>query len=416
MWWRNSAGTASAAADRTGPDGHPPAVSAALRALATGGGALETGRTMRWSTAAAVTAVTALSAGAAALAAGRYVSDLALRPPDDGPPGTAPLTVHSTAAGRITVSRTTASSRPGCYALTGPGRHAVVGEVLATSADSVTRRLERVDGDRLTAGTTVRLTPQVYRGDPRTAHGLDFEEVRIPSDLGPLPGWFLPGLRTTWVITVHGLGATREQPLAVLPQLRAFALPVLDIAYRNDPGAPRAPDRLCHFGETEWRDLDAAIRFAVRRGADQLVLHGWSTGATMALYAAQRSPLRGAVRGLVLDSPVLDWRTSLRRQVAGHRVPGPLLPLGVRAVEGRTGLRGDGWTEAARPEALTVPTLILHGPDDSVAPWGPSRELARNRPDLVILHTVREADHAAMWNADPAGYGEALRRFLTPLV
>ncbi|POX42340.1 alpha/beta hydrolase, partial [Streptomyces sp. Ru71] len=37
-------------------------------------------------------------------------------------------------------------------------------------------------------------------------------------------------------------------------------------------------------------------------------------------------------------------------------------------------------------------------------------------PDLVALHTVAHAPHAAMWNADPEGYEEALRRFLTPLM
>jgi uncharacterized protein len=371
---------------------------------------------MRWGTAAAVTAVTAVTAGAAALVAGRYVSGLALKRPAAGPPGTAELTVHATAAGQITVSRTPVSARPGRYGLTAPGSHAVVGDVLATTADSVTRRLERVDGAGFAPGTRVLLTPQVHHGDPRTALGIDFEDVDVPGDLGPMPAWFVPGLRTTWVITVHGLGATREQPLAVLPELLRFSVPVLDVSYRNDPGAPPAPDRLGHLGETEWHDLDAAIRFAVREGADQVVLHGWSTGATMALYAAARSPLREAIRGIVLDSPVLDWRTSVRRQAQDHGVPAPLLPLGVRAAEGRAGLRGDGPLDPARPGALTVPTLILHGPDDSIAPWEPSRELARIRPDLVTLHTVPDAGHAAMWNADPAGYGEALRRFLTPLV
>lgn len=63
-----------------------------------------------------------------------------------------------------------------------------------------------------------------------------------------------------------------------------------------------------------------------------------------------------------------------------------------------------------------MPALIVHGPDDAVAPWGLSRRLAARRPDLVTLHTVAGAPHGAMWNADPAAYEEALRRFLTPLM
>jgi pimeloyl-ACP methyl ester carboxylesterase len=86
------------------------------------------------------------------------------------------------------------------------------------------------------------------------------------------------------------------------------------------------------------------------------------------------------------------------------------------AAQGRTGAHGDRLAEAGDPRSLTVPTLIYHGPDDTLAPWRGSRQLAARRPDLVTLHTVARAPHAAMWNADPKGYEEVLRRFLTPLM
>lgn len=371
---------------------------------------------MRWGTAAAAAAATVVGTGAAALAAGRYVSGLALRPSSSAPVGSERLTVHGSAAGQVTVSRTTASARDGRYALTADGCHAAVGEVLAVAPDSVTRRLERVDRGALTPGASVDLSPQVYSGDPKAAHGLDFTDVSVPGELGPLPAWYVPGVRDTWVITAHGLGATREQCLAALPVLNGLGLPVLDISYRNDPDAPRSADRLCHLGDTEWRDLDAAMRFAVRGGAKGLVLYGWSVGATMALHAAHRSTMRGRVRGLVLDSPVLDWRASLRLRARKHGVPGVLLPLGVRSAEGRTGLHSGRLEQSAHPGTLSVPVFLAHGPDDTIAPWDASRELAERRADLVVLHTVPHAEHAAMWNADPDGYDEALRRFLTPLL
>ncbi|CAM5648625.1 hypothetical protein SCYAM73S_00897 [Streptomyces cyaneofuscatus] len=112
------------------------------------------------------------------------------------------------------------------------------------------------------------------------------------------------------MIAVHGLGTTRELAMNVMEFLHRSHVPVLALAYRGDLGAPRPPDGLNHFGETEWRDLDAAIRYAVRYGARQVVLHGWSTGATMALRAAAHSGLRDRVSGLVLDSPALSWETT----------------------------------------------------------------------------------------------------------
>ncbi|MFD3871825.1 alpha/beta hydrolase [Streptomyces sp. NPDC058623] len=376
---------------------------------------------MRTATAtAAAVATTLIGAGAAAVAAGRYAADAALRPEPGRPlPGGPRLSVHSTSEGRVTLTRSLASLLPGTWGLSAPGVHAVVGPVLPDvphEPDVVVRGLLAVTHGRLAPRARVTLTPQVHLGNPRTALGLDHADVDVPGELGALPAWFVPAARDTWVITVHGLGAGREHPMVVMPFLHRHHLPVLDLAHRGDLGAPAAPDGLGHLGESEWRDLDAAIRYALRYGARRVVLHGWSTGATMALHAVERSALADRISGLVLDSPVLDWRTTLRALAAARGTPGPLLPLAVRAAEGRAGLRADRRPPGADPAALRVPVLILHGPDDTLAPWEPSRRLAAARPDLVTLHTVRGAPHGAMWNVDPAGYEEALRRFLTPLI
>ncbi|MFD4243059.1 alpha/beta hydrolase family protein [Streptomyces sp. NPDC058525] len=370
-------------------------------------------------TAAAVT-TTLLGAGVAAVAAGRYAAGAALRPEPGHPlPGSPRLSVHSAGEGRVVLTRSLGSLRPGTYGLDAPGVHAVVGPVLPDAEhdpDTVVRRLLGVTHGSLDPGTRVTLTPQVHLGNPRTALGLEHADVDIPGELGALPAWFVPGARDTWVITVHGLGSGREHPMVVMPFLHRHRLPVLDLAYRGDLGAPASPDGLGHLGESEWRDLDAAIRYALRYGARRVILHGWSTGAAMALRAAERSALAARISGLVLDSPVLDWHATLRGLAAARHTPGPVLPLAVRAAESRAGLRADHRPPLADPGALRVPVLVFHGPDDTLAPWGPSLRLAAARPDLVTLHTVREAGHGAMWNADPAGYEEALRRFLTPLM
>jgi len=370
--------------------------------------------------AAAAAATTAIAVGAAGVVAGRFASDAALKAPPGGPLPTEPrLTVHALAAGQVTLTRDLASLRPGTYGLTGDGSHAVVGSVLNTaphSADTVVRRLERVTRGTLAPGDKAWLTPNLYVGDPRTALGFDHSDIDVPGELGPLPAWLVPGARDAWVITVHGLGATREHPMNVMEFLTRHHFPVLDLAYRGDLGAPCAPDGLNRLGETEWRDVDAAVRYAVRHGAERVVLHGWSTGATMALRTATHSALRDRICGLILDSPVLCWETTLRALASARRTPGVLLPLAVRAAQGRTGLHGDRTQAAADADNLRMPVLIFHGPDDTIAPWEPSRRLAQQRADLVTLNTVPNAPHGAMWNPDPEAYEEALRRFLTPLM
>jgi pimeloyl-ACP methyl ester carboxylesterase len=366
------------------------------------------------------TAAAALGAAAVAVAAGRHASARALRP---GPHGLDAdrLTVHDAAPGEVRLTRTLDSLRPGVWGLTGPGLHATVGDVLSTTPDSVTRAVTRIAYGTLRPGDRdVRLTPQAYAGTPASAHGLDYRDVLVPGGPGApgdLPAWHLDGPRDLWVITVHGLGTTREHPLVVLPLLHRLGVRVLDLAYRNDPGAPATRDGVSHLGADEWHDLHAAMEWAVRvGGARRLVLYGWSTGATMALRAAAHSPLAGRVTGLVLDSPVLDWRSTLRAAAAARGAPAPVLPLAVRAAEARFGAAAaDSPHRPARPRPA-VPTFVAHGPDDTIASWHATRRLVDAVPALATLHTVPEAPHAAMWNPDPAAYEEHLRRFLTPLL
>ncbi|MFC7930593.1 alpha/beta hydrolase [Streptomyces cinereoruber] len=375
---------------------------------------------MRPATATAAAVTTLLGAGAAAVAAGRYASDLALKASSVRPlPGDPRLTVHATGPDRITLTRSLASLRPGTYGMEGHGLHAVLGPVLARAphtADTVVRRLERIELGAPGPGARVRLTPALHRGTPTSALGLDHEDVEIPGELGPLPAWLVPAPRTTWVIALHGLGTTREHPLNVVPFYHRHRIPVLVPAYRGDEGAPPSPDGLTHLGDSEWRDVDAALRYAVRRGARKVVLHGWGPGASMALRAAAASGVRDRIGGLVLDSPVLDWEVTLRNLASARHVPGFLVPLAVRAAQGRTGPHDDLLRLASAPGALRAPTLLFHGPEDAIAPWEPSVELAARRPDLISLQTVRDAPHAAMWNPDPTRYEESLRRFLVPLL
>ncbi|WP_327291722.1 alpha/beta hydrolase [Streptomyces sp. NBC_01198] len=371
---------------------------------------------MRLRTAVA-TATAALGAGTAAVVAvGRYGSRFALKPPEAGPVPEGMVTVHAVTKDRVVLTRTTASARRGRYGLAADGVHALVGDVADGTAYSVTRKLLAVPHGSLDAGSAVRLTPQVHYGNPRAALGLDYTEVDVPSELGPLPGWYLPGDRNSWVITVHGFGTTRAHAMNVLPALHHHGFTQLVLGYRGDEEAPPPPDGIGHLGRTEWRDLDAAMRYALQYGAERIVLYGWSTGATMALHAQHLSAVKNRVSGLVLDSPVLDWRATVAAAAESHGLPGTLAPLAVRAAEARTEPSGRRGAAPADPAPPTVPTLIFHGPEDSLAPWGRSRELAAHRPELVVLHTVRGAEHGAMWNVDPAGYEETLRRFLTPLM
>ncbi|MFJ8625350.1 alpha/beta hydrolase family protein [Kitasatospora sp. NPDC093550] len=370
---------------------------------------------MRWGTAAAVAAA-AVGTGAVVLVIGRRASERMVRPPT-AVQESGPVLVKSLGAGRVTFTRGPGSLRPGRWAVEwGDDGHAVVEEVLHSDEQGVTRRLVRADQGTLAPGTEVRFTPRVHLGDPTRALGLAYTDTVVDGELGDLPAWHLEGKRGTWVILVHGPEADRGQTLPVLPVLDRLALPVLAVTYRGDEGAPASPDGYSHFGETEWRDVEAAVRLALDNGASRVILYGWSVGATMVLQTAARSAWSHAVSGLILDSPVLDLPGSARRDAERHGFRGAVAELGVLAAQGRTGVDLADFSRIAEGADLRVPTLLLHSPDDRISPFRSARRLAAARPDVVNLQPFPGGDHATLWNSAPDHYTELLRRWLTPLL
>ncbi|OIV38947.1 hypothetical protein BIV57_03010 [Mangrovactinospora gilvigrisea] len=375
---------------------------------------------MRWGThAVARTAALAgaiTGAGAALLLAGRRVSDLAVRIPGSGGPA---LTVEDAGPGSITLSGAAADA-PGDYALRwGRDGRALVGPPTDILEDgAAVRPVRSVEGDDpLRPGLPVRLSVELHTGDPRSALDLLHRDITVTGETGPLPAWHVLGTRTTWVILAHGLGTTRALALNVLRQIAAFEVPALVVSKRGDPGAPPSPDGLDHLGATEWRDLAAAVRAARARGARRVILYGWSTGATMALRASADPEVRAVLAGLVLDAPILDWRTVLRGRADRRGVPRLLTKLGEWSAEGRAGLpAGPSPSTAPAKAELTVPTLLVQGSADALTGPLATAELAARFPSLATYLPVAGGIHEGAWNAAPERYEETLRRFLTPLV
>ncbi|MEV7781069.1 alpha/beta fold hydrolase [Kitasatospora sp. NPDC088351] len=351
------------------------------------------------------------TAGLLWLAAGRLV-----RPMDD-----TPLNTHivASAPGTVTLPATTDSRYAGTYGLiwqdkgTDQRHHGTLGPVLASDGDTVTRALTA--GTPPTPGAKAKIIVTVWATDPRQAIGLGYQDVTYPGELGPMPAWFLPATGTTWAIQVHGLGAGRAAGLRTMPQLHDLGHPVLDITYRNDPGAPQDSSNTRHFGDTEWRDLDAAVRYARDHGATGVVLLGYSMGGGIVETYLQRAADTSAVRAVILDSPALDYRAALDTIVTGLGLPSPVAALETVIV----GLRADVdfrdvdvLAANRRTGGPKQPVLLFHGTGDTVVPYATSAEFAHDWPDQVRLVTVEGAGHTGSWNADPDAYNAELAAFL----
>lgn len=347
-----------------------------------------------------------------------HFSSFALVP--DHSPYSEEIEIEAAPPAQIVLARSEASERPGYYGLAWQSGHAIVGPIESTGPETVTRKLSGVRG-YLASGMEAGLETSVYAGDPSEARGLPYRSVAVPDPLGPMPAWLIPGALPhgvppaaprTWAIVVHGHNDNRQNGLRIAPTLRRAGLPTLLISYRNDLGAPESPDDLYHLGETEWRDLDAAARYASRHGAGRLVLIGYSMGGALISQFMQRSPLSHRVSGVVLDAPALDWKSIFAFSSEEMGLPGFFaLP-----VEWTIGARIDpDWNSLdalQHTDDFQLPVLLFHGIDDSVVPIEDSDEFAEELGRWVTYYRVPDADHTQEWNVDPPLYERRLRHFL----
>lgn len=325
--------------------------------------------------------------------------------------------VVATGPASVTLTADPDTVRPGRFGIAWRGGHAEVGELLARDGSVVERRLERVHAGSLVPGK-VQIGHAAV-GDPQSAFGLAFEEVWPESEVGPLPCWVVPPAAgspraSTWALLVHGYGGSRTSALDFIPPVHALGCTVLALGYRNDPGAPRGPGGRYRLGASEWRDLDAAMRYSIEHGASRLLLVGWSMGGAIALQGYLRSSQRLLVAGIVLDCPALDWRAVLGRQAARRHVPSALAALTLRILERRIGMSLDelDWTSRQGAGRLGVPVLCFHGDEDDLVPVETSRAFAAAAPGLVELEVTEGAGHVGSLYVAERDYRARLASFV----
>jgi len=333
----------------------------------------------------------------------------------------------------ITLGRSPDSIVDGRYSFwfSGGAGHARVGGIRSETADTVTRELLAVDFGDLDTARRGRFNGWLYLSPGDL--DVPFEEVTVDTELGPAPAWLVPPGRTAqeppdapdrWVIQVHGRAVVRAEAIRAIGVFRDAGYTSLLISYRNDTEAPPSADARYALGDTEWRDLDAALRFALDRGARSIVLMGWSMGGAIALQALTRSTVAENVAGLVLDSPVIDWVTALDFQARAKGIIRPLRSLVYAMLGNRWGRIFTGQREpidfarldfVTRASELHVPILLLHSDDDAYIPADASHALAAARPDIVTLVAFTGARHTKLWNRDPQRWNAAIAKWLAAL-
>ncbi len=374
----------------------------------------------KWAAAGAIgggAAAALLAAGSSALAL--YFARRVITPASERPQDQEILAViREGNTQQVILAATPDATLEGVYGLffdNGRG-HARIGRIVSYSPAerTVLREVEAVYSGDLSAARRGSWSGTIHP-DPATL-GVQAEDVLIEVDGGTAPAWLVraapvPGVESdVWAIMVHGRGASRQEGLRVLETAGKLGMSSLLISYRNDGLAPSAADGRYGLGSTEWRDVEAAITYALGQGAREVVLFGWSMGGAICLQTADLSRHRQVIRALVLDAPVISWVNVLAHHAELNRIPTSVgrygqVMLGHRLGRRLTGLAAPVNFKAmdwiSRAVELRTPTLILHSVDDEYVPYGPSANLAEKNPEMVTFEPFDTARHTKEWNVDP---------------
>ncbi|MFI6320663.1 prolyl oligopeptidase family serine peptidase [Nonomuraea sp. NPDC050556] len=316
--------------------------------------------------------------------------------------------------GTVTFKETAKTSQPGTYWFEWSGAHTMVGDIVARTPGRVTRKV--VGGAVPSVGSSGYFGA-VPPGDPKVTWDIDFSEIMVKTELGEAPAWYVPGKGDTWVIAVHGQNGRRKAELSVVPVVHRLGLPVLVVSYRNDEGAPASPDGLLHLGDSEWRDLEAAVRTAQGMGARRIVIYGTSMGGVIAGQFLDRSRLAGTVSGVIMDAPPYDFDRVAAWSVQKYHLPGAVGWLSNRVAEWRTGISMDRLNLLSHPPAVRPRMLLIHTDADLQAPVQASRDLAAAGGRLgweIRYEEFKGGDHVEAWNVDRARYDRLVGDFLAP--
>lgn len=318
----------------------------------------------------------------------------------------------------ITLAASDQTRAPGVYrAYYGAhdGISVLIGAIVEEAPDHVVRELAEVKAQRPHAGDSLLWSG--YLIDQPDALPIPVDVVTIPGVDSNEPAWLYEVENASvWAIHVHGIHSDRRAILRAVPHTLREGMTSLVIPYRGD--AEDTSRRPASFGQTEWQDLNAAIAFARARGAERIVLVGWSMGATICLLAAARSEHKQLIERLLLICPALDWIAALKAGAAKAGLPtlfgaAAAFALTTPGLAQLSGLPRRLERRSLRPPLPRgLPVLLIHSTGDRDIPLAASRAFMERYPDDVRLAEFPPCPHGMELNRDPDRFEAEVSAFL----
>lgn len=251
--------------------------------------------------------------------------------------------------------------------------------------------------------------PTAARGpDPRTACGVDFQELRLRRSDGLMLGaWFVPASKPAAVILLHPARGDRRFMLPYLNFIHAAGYPAL-LLDTIGAGSSEGAGSGVGYGWRERDDVLSAASALRALGFERIGALGLSSGAAAALLAG--SPPLAAI---VSDSAFANLGALFR----GMPSLAELNPLFTSTVLWETGLglgRAPDRIAPARAAARLkdCAILVIHGAEDRMVPVADAVAIFKAAPEPKELWIVEQAGHLGAFQREPKAYAQRVTSFL----
>ncbi|MCA0758666.1 alpha/beta fold hydrolase [Paenibacillus sp. N4] len=262
------------------------------------------------------------------------------------------------------------------------------------------------------------------KSNPQEAIGVAYENVVFPSKSGntTVSGWYIPAdtdggekaesQRT--VVFSHGYGANREEnwvPMYELSKLlHGLNYNILMFDYGYASKEYKAP---ATGGLEESQQLLAAVDYVKSRGAEDIVVWGFSMGAGTALQAALQT---GDIDAMILDSLFIPSSKALFDNLNQFvTLPNFSLPMIESLIPLWTGSSfGSIPAQEVISHVYDIPLFIMHGTNDVKAPYQTAEAVADSQGSpLSRTWIVPEGQHEMLFRAHPTEYIQRAALFLS---
>jgi fermentation-respiration switch protein FrsA (DUF1100 family) len=202
--------------------------------------------------------------------------------------------------------------------------------------------------------------------------GVDVRSFKM-ADGVRLTGWYAPAAAgKPSVLYFHGNASNLSGRSDRFQTILASGFGLLAASYRGYPGSGGSP------GERQMIADGLALYDWLSRTTGQIVVHGSSLGAGIAVAVAARRD----ARAVVLEAPF-----TAAVDIAASQYP--WMPVGL--------LMKDQFRSRERIGDVSEPLLIVHGTDDRVIPVGHGERLYALASEPKTLAIIEGAGHGDLW-------------------